>query len=97
MSSGDPRECRGVRGHWGVRGALGAGRECKWHQGLREGLWSIGRPSGEIGAIRGCRGCQGCIGWLAGSVGTQGQAGYRWHQGAHGCRGCQEELGDIRV
>ena len=53
----------GIRGCMGVRGVLGAGRECRYSGarrsiGGRRGLWGF---LGVLGAIRGCQGCIG--GW----------------------------------
>ena len=57
----------------GVRGILGAFRECKYSGARRciggiRGHWGL---LGGVGAIRGCRGIRG----LSGSVGTQGPEG----------------------
>ena len=61
---------RASGGVWGVRGILGAGRECRYsgarrgiggirgHWGLLRGVGGVGEPSGH----QGCRGCQACIG-----------------------------------
>ena len=55
--------CRVLLG--GVRGVLGAGRDCRY-SGARRGIGCIrghwGSWGGAIWGIRGCRGCQGCIG-----------------------------------
>ena len=59
------RGVEGVGGHWGqgigvVRGALGAGRECRY-SGATIGIGGIRRLLGGVGAVRGCRGA--LVGW----------------------------------
>ena len=79
----------------GVRGVLGAGRECRY-LGARRGIlrwWAEGHWQllGDVGVLEAIRGHQGCMGGLKGSVGIQGPEGYRWPEGAMaaltGCRG----------
>ena len=71
----------------GIRGVLGAGRDCRY-----SGARRVKGASGDLGAFlqgvkvkgtilevswdhQGCRGYQGCIGGLAGTLGTQGPEG----------------------
>ena len=66
-----------LRASWGVKGVLGACRDCMYPgpEGIYGASWGIGEPLegvGVLGLLTGHQECQKCIGGLAGNVGTQG-------------------------
>ena len=94
MTTENQQGYQGIRGHWGplrgfgtitgcrgVRGALGASRECRYSGASRSrgsirvigGLLGAVRVSGPWGSVRGV-GVSGMHWGLAGTVGAQGPA-----------------------